>query len=362
MKTWRQRIARRKGTRRRQRQRKIPRTWALSTIAVAALIFLIFVSGRASIFTLDGVTERVSVELTDSILSEWRLPRARLMVDPLKESSEAIALRDAVLLPEAGTTVQIQRHGVGVARLQLTIDEGRSVGRIIAEGESERSLGDWAVLIVELEERPLMLPFRGVLVAGDDVAIGVDSILLSGRISVVEAQLIGETHYLAGEQVLDAGDRVRFLEDRSGAAWGAEDWGHAVVDGFVRAESADFSEAANALSVVAHGRADHVRVERLGSAGYRIRAPFWARFLHDPLIAGFTTILALLLLVFEASLKMHELFGFEAAGQDTGLLDGAGDEGGRSDPDADDGVRDVAAGDGDEDQDGDEAERGRRGR
>ena len=116
--------------------------------------------------------------------------------------------------------------------------------------------------------------------------------------------------------------------------------------------------------MVAHGRADHVRVERLGSAGYRIRAPFWARFLHDPLIAGFTTILALLLLVFEASLKMHELFGFEAAGQDTGPAAGAGAEAGRSDPDADDGVRDVDAGDGDgdEDEDGDEAERGGRGR
>ncbi|PVV11069.1 MAG: hypothetical protein B6D77_07390 [gamma proteobacterium symbiont of Ctena orbiculata] len=270
------------------------------------MVVLLVMSDRQKIFTLNVSTEVVQFSVADPLLSEWMIGNARLIDNPFSEDSEGADLgKHSVLILNTGTQVRIQRHGVDYIRLLLTTDNQSSIGRIEdAEGHGT-TLADWALLLIEVSGQPLVFPFRGTLTAGDDVAIGVDSILLSGTISVVEEQLLGKTHYTAGVETLDPGDRVQ-LWRREQTVSGSHM--PATVDGFIRAEPMDgFSEPIDALALVAHGQADYVQVERLGSAGYEVRAPRWARFLHDPLLAATTAIIALMALLLEFSSKCIEV-------------------------------------------------------
>lgn len=294
-------------------------------LVVLLLVVLLVMSDREKIFTLNVSTEIVEFSLTDPLLSEWMIGNARLIDDPFSEGEGGTVLNDhSVLMLNTGTQVRVQRHGVEHTRLLLTAGEQASAGRIEdAEGHSIK-LPDWALLLVKDSGRPLVLPFRGTLTVGDDVAIGVDSILLSGTVSVVEEQLLGRTHYTAGVEDLDPGDRVQLWRpDESGARVAA------TVDGFVRAEPMEgYSDPGDALTLVAHGQADFVQVERLGSAGYQIRAPRWARFLHDPLLAAATAIIALMALLLEFSSKCVEAVEprNEEEGTSTGASDRDGDD------------------------------------
>jgi hypothetical protein len=277
----------------------------IAFVALLAVVLLVMWD-RENIFTLDVSTEVAQFSVTEPLFSEWMIGNARLIDDPFSEDSEGRLLGDhALLILNTGTLVTVQRHGVENTRLLLTADQQASTGRIEdAEGNSTE-LGDWALLLVEASGRPLVLPFRGALTVGDDVATGVDSILLSGTVSVVEAQLLGKTHYTAGVEALDPGDRVQLWRRDKSAARTLEP---AIVDGFVRAAPAEgYSAPADALTLVAHGQADYVQVDRLGSAGYQVRAPRWARFLHDPLLAAATAIIALMALLLEFSAKCIEV-------------------------------------------------------
>jgi hypothetical protein len=263
---------------------------------------------RDKIFTIDVSTEVTAFTITDPVLSEWTLGETRLIEDPFGDIGDGRLVRDHALLTiEPGTRVLLQRHGVGLIRIQLSSNPKESLGTIEQIDGRRIHLAGWALLLVKVNDRPMVFPFRGTLSAGDDVAVGVDSILLGGTVSVVEKQLIGETHYIAGEETLDWGDRVRLWRNPSEGSQGPR---QATVSGFVRAEGGTgFSEPANALTLVAHGQADYVRVERLGSSGYYIRAPRWARFLRDPLLAACTAIIALIALLFELLSKCGALIG-----------------------------------------------------
>ena len=287
----------------------------LIIFVIALLVVgLLVVTDREKIFTLDVSTEVVRFSVTDPLLSEWMIGNARLIDNPFSQDSEGAVLGDhSVLMLNTGTQVRMQRHGVEPARLLLTADKPASVGRIEDADGRSTVLGEWALLLVEVSGQPLVFPFRGTLTAGDDVAIGVNSILLSGTVSVVEEQLLGNTHYTAGVEDLDPGDRVQlWLQDQPVAGAPAL----ATVDGFIRAEPMEgFSSPANALALVAHGQADFVQVERLGSAGYQVRASHWARFLHDPLLAAAAAAITLLALLLECSSKCIE-FTNQRRGQD----------------------------------------------
>lgn len=278
-----------------------------AAIIVAAVIALV-VTDRENIFTINASTEAVAFRITDPVLSQWALGTARLMEDPLAEVAAGRALRaHSTLFIAPGTQVRLQRHGIGWVRIQLTVPDHGSAGYVMQPDGSRIPLHDWALLLVEIAERPLVFPFRGTLSVGDDVAAGVDSILLGGTVSVVEEQLLGKTHYVAGGETLDPGDRVQ-LWRRNGEQ--GKPPAPAVVSGFMRAEASEgFSEPVNAFTLVAHGQADYVQVERLGSAGYHIQAPHWARFLHDPLLAASTAIIALVALLLEVLSKCGSVVG-----------------------------------------------------
>lgn len=289
---------------------RLSRVVRIVVLAVAvAVVVAILLWPREQIFTLDGRVEVVSFSVADPLVSRWRLGRVDLLEDPFAGMSSARRLEGTTLEVARGTQVGVLRHGVGGVRIRLAAEAGRSAGSLIGPAGEAEALGDWALVVVEPDERPLVLPFRGQLTAGDDVAAEVDSMLLSGRVSIVEEQLSGRTRYVAGVRELDPGDRVQFRRESS-ASEGEN--AVALVDGFVRAEPAGFSEATNALALVAHGAAGHVEVHRLGSAGYRIRAKRWARFVHDPLVAGFTAAVALTALLLEFISKVAGFFKDDA--------------------------------------------------
>lgn len=269
--------------------------------AVIVLIMLLVLWDRDKIFTFEIATEVVSITITDPVLSHWPIGSAKLQDDPFDENDSRVLDAFSLLTISPGTQVRIQRHGLRTVRIRLHKDEGKSVGRITPPSGDAVELGDWALFGITPDQAPVVLPFRGQVQVGEDVSPGVDSVLLNGDISVIEAQAIGRTHYVAGSQRLETGDRVTPMH-----ATGLlrQKLSKASMDGFLRIEPAQgFSDPADGLLLVAHGEADYVQVDRLGSAGYEIRASRWARFLHDPLLAAIVAIMTLLILLIEFSSK-----------------------------------------------------------
>lgn len=271
-------------------------------LAVLALVL----QPRSHIFTLDVITEIAAFTTTDPVLTAWDLGAASGLIDDrFTESATGRKLEPhAQLIIREGTTVVLQRHGTGVVRIRLTRDQDRQSAGRIEQVDNPIDLADWAILLVEPAGTPALFPFRGKLTVGYDVAAGVDSVLKGGTVSVVEEQLKGNMHYTANTESLDAGDRVQLLLE---AKKGNSPAVLATVSGFVRAEpETGYSEPMDALNLVAHGQAKFVHVDRLGSAGYTIRATRWARFLHDPLLAAGTAVVALFVLLMEIGLKCNE--------------------------------------------------------
>ena len=273
---------------------------------VLLLVLILVLQPRVHIFTLDVTTEIAVFTTTDDVLTAWDLGAASKLIDnpdPFAEPSKGRSLGpNAQLIIYNETQVDVQRHGTGVVRVRLTRDDADPMGRIENQAGVE-DLKNWAVLLIEPAGSPVLFPFRGTLTVGYDVAAGVDSVLQGGTVSVVENQLLGDARYTANTENLDPGDRVEMRDDPSGDLPSKL----SVVTGFIRAEPATgYPEPMEALGVVAHGTADFVQVDRLGSSGYKIRAPRWARFLHDPLLAAGTAIVALFALLMEVGKKCSE--------------------------------------------------------
>lgn len=265
-----------------------------------------FLDNRENIFTVDALTEIVSVETSGEAFSGWLVGGGRLLENPLASSDTARALPpDTYLMIQSGTLVTVQRHGIRAVRIRLE-NPGASVGTLDVPGDPSVALGGWAVVLVTPESSPLILPFRGRLTVGDDVTSGVDSILLSGSVGVLEEQWIPGSRYNAGTTVLDRGDKIRFVNEVS-----EHETEQAIVDGFLRVEPVDqerFTEAINGIQLMAHGVASYVKVERLGSTGYQIMAHRWARFLYDPLLAFLAALGALLFAAAEVYSRSREIF------------------------------------------------------
>ncbi len=274
---------------------------------VFAVFFLIVLLGillvafwpRHKIYTLDISTEIVSFVITDPRYSEWDLSGASAYLDPF--SDMASELEEASFLElNRGVKVELQRHANGPLRIKLERNEG-SVGLVGTPEGNRLELDSWVVFKIPMDEVPLVLPFRGFLTIGDDVASLVDSILLTGRISIVEEKLFTRGHYTAGEEVLDAGDRVQLWSYDSTASGRSA----SRLDGFVRASP--HADASEPLKLIAHGQADYARIKRFGSAGYEVRTQAWVRFINDPILGVLFAVLASLALILELFFKLIEL-------------------------------------------------------
>jgi hypothetical protein len=299
------------GTRRRGRGfllaiMKRPRKIAgLFSVTLVLVVLGLFLDSRDHIFTVNAVTETASLVTTDGAFSEWRVSGASLLTDPFATTADEIELpENAYLLIRKGSEIDLQRHGTRAAKITLRAKDGR-VGSIVMPDADDRVLGSWASLSIVADGRPLVWPFRGLLRVGDDVTSGVDSILLSGTVNILEEQLFRDTRYNAGATELDRGDRIRFWKHATGRAPK-----EAVVEGFFRIEPSNqesFTEPQNAIQLIAHGGATFVNIERLGSSGYQIKATRWARFLYDPLLAFIAGLGALLFAAIEVYSNIREM-------------------------------------------------------
>jgi len=297
----------------------IHKEWVL-LLVLGSIIFLALYP-REKIFTIDVFTEVVSFQITDPKYSEWNIGGASIQTDFFDESGEAILLAPfSRLEPSKGVEVQLQRHGVGPVYLKLTCSGG-SVGRVDIGDGKYIDLGDWVLITIRADAKPKIFPFRGTLDIGDDVSVGVDSILLDGKLSIIEEKLFTSGHYTAGQEVLISGDRVQLWKNKTISSDNNSNRScntvqsnnhsgkkrvRSELDGFIRTEpEKNYSEPVNALNLVAHGKADYAEVNRFGSAGYEVKVHPLTRFVNDPILGIVFGVLTAFLILLEVVSKIR---------------------------------------------------------
>ena len=267
----------------------------LLLFVILAFLSYALLAPRDNIVTVEAITETASYTVTNAELSRINIHRARLVTDPLSVSAEQyIASIDSELRVHEGTRVRLtKREGARKAYLTLVSNDG-SVGQVINSGEV-LELGPWASLEFDTaddEFEPIVIPFRGSLSLGEDVAVGVAAILLSGSVSIAEEQLgvFNQERYLLQRSEFEQGDRIQ-IKPRTSE-------GNVVSDGFLRISGQA------AATVVAHSSNCEVHIVRFGSGGYKITPSAWVRLTSDPGLSWLTALLGILLLSIELILAL----------------------------------------------------------
>jgi len=183
-------------------------------VFLVVLITMILVVDRENIFTVTGKTEAFSISLSDSPINHWNISNSLLMKDILESNNEEVLPVDSYYFPSKGTSARIQivREKKPYLLIVLTNDIGSSIGEIETT-DGIKKLADYAELKIPTAN-PIMLPFDGKVRMGEDVGVGVDKILLSGSVRVVEKQLFDDANYVSGEFQFDAGDRIELFLDK----------------------------------------------------------------------------------------------------------------------------------------------------
>ena len=282
----------------RNRVRYLRGLWSLLAVVIILLLLALSVLlPRNNIVTVEADTEIVSYKVVNTKLSIFDVEGADLYSDPFSsEPTVHIDQAGSYIRLTENTNVEIRkRENDDVVYITLST-KSLSVGSIYLPNGSI-SLGPWANLSIDLTLAPLprLLPFRGKLTLGEDVAPGIENILLSGSVSIAEQQLglFSRERYLLLESKLEKGDRVLVRSATKDE--------EAVSDGFVRVTYGE------TLSVVAHTSDGEVHVIRFGSAGYRISPSVWARVINDPSLSWVTALLGILLLSVELILAITQI-------------------------------------------------------
>lgn len=258
----------------------------LVIISMMLIVSFLFFSGRENIFTISGQTESISLTFTSNQLNKWDISGASLLRDFNDFEPKHLTQQEVYFSPAQGASAIVSRklnRSTEEIFIVISKDEG-SVGEIETESGIEK-LGSYIEISIPLVQARIF-PFVGALSIGEDVAVGVDSILLSGTVKIIEQEFLSKGRYIAGEYNLDRGDRVElFMDDELLQA--------SQVKGFMR-----FTKD-NPIDITCHGVGEVVKVERLGSAGYAISPSVWARLAKDPFITAVTSLFATLLLLME---------------------------------------------------------------
>ena len=254
-------------------------------ISFVGILGIIFLGNRESIFTVRGQTEVFNVQLTGKTINNWNISGATLIPDVLFPSEEIQLGDDSFLNALSNTEVSISSVSTGnTESLFMTLENTDSVGSIVSTGNIIQ-LSNLVEILIPISSSKI-IPIEGFIRVGEDVGDGVDKILLSSNVRIIEKQFIQDDRYTAGNFELDSGDRITLFED-----FGENKL--AVSKGFLRIKPGENME------FTFHGEANSLRVERLGSHGYTIEPSIWPRLVNDPFVAGLTTIFATLFLLME---------------------------------------------------------------
>ena len=256
---------------------------------VITSIGYILLSERENIFTIRGETENITIVFSADNLNQWDLSYATLLLDITEPDSLVELPLDSFFMPKEGTTarVVIKKKENKANQLIITLEnDGKSVGEI-ETSDKIIQLPSYAEISIFINE-PRVMPLDGYVRVGEDVGLGVESLLLSGEVSIVEKQFFRDERYIATEHKLDTGDRVELHNN-------TEIDSLAKAKGFIRITSS------TPLSFTIHGEAKAVKVHRLGSNSYLITPSIWPRISNDPIIAAISSLLAIIFLLLEFS-------------------------------------------------------------
>lgn len=276
--------------------------WSSKLLALVLILVLcgIIFYPRHTLFTLEARSEKLVVKVVDEVLAEWHFDRLSVFRDPF-DTEDLLALSDATLLVNPGAEVEFNRNLHGPLQIVVRAQDEVSAGEIIDASGQRIELGPWSSLRVETMStdanpggKAMLIPFRGIVDLGDDVATGVTGVLLEGKVQIAEEELIGNTRYVANITTLDRGDRISLFEHNTREP--------AIVEGFVRVGLGE------ALEMVAHGPAGYVMVQRLGSGGYTITPSIWRRIMEEPLLASLVVLIGILGTAFGAVSAFEKLF------------------------------------------------------
>ena len=261
---------------------------SISSILLIIVILSALFWPKENTVSIFSETEKVIIKPSDSILTEWDISEAKVFLDPLNpEIFIQLSSDDAKLVPGSMSSIEVRKHANGDLNLTVTstIDSPTTIAR--ASGE-DITLNRWASIhLAQSKIWPRTFPFRGNLIVGDDVAPDVNYLMKSGKIQIIERQILGTNRFIAAENTLDSGDRI-ILNDLSTNT-------QAILNGFLRVDKE------SVLTLVGHGSNINASIERLGSAGYEVKPSPWSRLVTDPFLIVITIILSTFLLSIELS-------------------------------------------------------------
>ena len=252
---------------------------------IAAVVLF---GNRDSIFSIKGTTETATVISTGNPINAWQFDTGTIF--SFQSGIDALELTDdsyLVLKPEANIQVSIHNED-NVNKLVIAAKNDGITATLITP-QRQLDLEGYVDLTINVNES-IILPFEGKTLIGEDIGKGVDSILLSGEISVLESRFLSNGRYQGEVYDLNPGDRVLVTgHDKS-----------EVSKGFFRIDNS----GALYFSVMSEG--EEAKITRFGSEDLIITASLWSRVTKDPVVAAMTSLFALLFLLLEFTLLINK--------------------------------------------------------
>lgn len=252
---------------------------------VAALVLY---GNRNSNFAIKGTTEIATIITTGNPINAWQFHNGNVF--SIESDIESLELSsDSFLDFKPGSEIQISVRSENDVNTVVIAAKNDDVTAVIKNSGKVLNLTGYVDLSITITE-PIILPFEGKALIGEDIGEGVDSILLSGEISVSESRFLSSGRYQGEVHTLNPGDRV-FV---TGSAE------NDVSKGFLRIEN----EEAFYFSVISEG--DEAKITRFGSEDLIITPSLWSRVTKDPVVAAMTSLFALLFLLLEFTLLLNK--------------------------------------------------------
>ena len=295
----------------------------LLVIALIGLVAWALLSRQPWPFSIEAQSEHVTLLLTPELETHWRIDEALVCVRAAESAQVAAVLpalegespcpgrrwrafdlrgRDesTLRLPamprsEAAYEVRMDVEPGGGLALQINGEgEGLTALELLQVGEAAPlALGQAAIVYFpEPGEghppRRLLLPFTGAGSIGKDVSWREPTLLRGGTVSLYTRsdEAAGGRDLVTTTQLL-AGDRVD-LGQRSGAGGGA-------TRGFVHFDLLGGPAAPVAMTIVALGEAEAVRIVRFGDQGYSFSPGLLARLTRHSAVSTWAVLIVSLL-------------------------------------------------------------------
>ncbi len=270
----------------------------IGIIFLIVLIAVVILFGnRNSIYSIKGETQTLTIFTSSNPINEWEFSQGQLFYLGLDLQEETFELghdirlsEDDRLTVEPGTQIKVTSvHRQNQTNVVFVMkNDGKVVATLIKDGQ-QTSLSDYIELTVEITQ-PLALPFEGTAYIGEDIGTDVDSLLMSGEVSILEQRFLSSGRYQGEVYNLNTGDRA-FVTQHGNTT---------ISKGFIRVTDNESFY----FSAISEG--NEARVIRYGSQDLVLAPSIWSRVTKDPNVAAITSLIALMFLLLECYLIIRE--------------------------------------------------------